>query len=53
MLAWKESLDAEGIAVSVWRLYRKSGMSGGLFANELLRGTGTETRIPQSSDFDP
>ena len=40
VLAWKASLDAEGIALSVWRIHRKIGMSGGLFANILLRETG-------------
>ena len=37
VLAWQEALDAEGIALSVWRIHRKIGMSGGLFANQLLR----------------
>jgi HAD superfamily hydrolase (TIGR01509 family) len=40
VLAWKSSLDAEGIPLSVWRIHRKIGMSGGLFANILLRETG-------------
>ncbi|MGH7099384.1 MAG: HAD family hydrolase [Stellaceae bacterium] len=42
VLAWKESLDAEGIELSVWRIHRKVGMSGGLFMNQLLRETGLE-----------
>lgn len=37
VLAWQEALDAEGIDLSVWRIHRKIGMSGGLFANQLLR----------------
>jgi len=40
VLAWKSSLDQEGIPLSVWRIHRKIGMSGGLFANILLRETG-------------
>src|SRR3954467_6331399 len=40
VLAWKESLDAEGIELSVWRIHRRIGMSGGLFTNQLLRETG-------------
>lgn len=40
VLAWKASLDEEGIPLSVWRIHRKIGMSGGLFANILLRETG-------------
>jgi phosphoglycolate phosphatase-like HAD superfamily hydrolase len=42
VLAWKEALDAEGIELSVWRIHRKIGMSGGLFTNQLLRETGVE-----------
>ncbi|NUQ20584.1 MAG: HAD family hydrolase [Gemmatimonadaceae bacterium] len=40
VLAWREALDAEGIPLSVWRIHRKIGMSGGLFANMLFRETG-------------
>jgi HAD superfamily hydrolase (TIGR01509 family) len=40
VLAWKQALDAEGIELSVWRIHRKIGMSGGLFTNQLLRETG-------------
>lgn len=40
VLAWHEALAAEGIAVSVWRIHRRIGMSGGLLANMLLRETG-------------
>ncbi|HUZ64218.1 MAG TPA: HAD family hydrolase [Acetobacteraceae bacterium] len=42
VLAWKEALDAEGIHLSVWRIHRKIGMSGGLFTNMLLRETNQE-----------
>jgi len=48
VLAWQEALDAEGIELSVWRIHRKIGMSGGLFTNQLLRETKvdiTEDRI--------
>ena len=40
VLAWNQALDAEGISLSVWRIHRKIGMSGGLFTNQLLRETG-------------
>ena len=40
VLAWKEALDSEGIDLSVWRIHRKIGMSGGLFTNMLFRETG-------------
>ena len=42
VLAWREALESEGIELSVWRIHRKIGMSGGLFANILLRETGLE-----------
>jgi HAD superfamily hydrolase (TIGR01509 family) len=42
VLAWHEALEAEGIALSFWRIHRKIGMSGGLFTNMLLRETGVE-----------
>ena len=48
VLAWKEALDAEGVQLSVLRIHRKIGMSGGLFANMLLRETAldiTEDRL--------
>src|SRR5258705_9828928 len=40
VLAWRDALDQEGIELSVWRIHRKIGMSGGLFTNMLLRETG-------------
>ena len=42
VLAWKEALDVEGIVLSVWRIHRRIGMSGGLFTNVLLRETGID-----------
>ena len=40
--AWREALETEGIDLSVWRIHRKIGMSGGLFTNMLLRETQVE-----------
>jgi HAD superfamily hydrolase (TIGR01509 family) len=40
VLAWRDALERAGIELSVWRIHRKVGMSGGLFANALLRETG-------------
>lgn len=37
VLAWHDALRAEDIELSVWRIHRKIGMSGGLFADQLLR----------------
>ena len=42
VLAWREALESEGIELSVWRIHRKIGMSGGLFTNMLLRETGVD-----------
>jgi len=42
VLAWQEALETEGIKLSVWRIHRKIGMSGGLLTNMLLRETGLE-----------
>jgi HAD superfamily hydrolase (TIGR01549 family) len=41
-LSWREALEAEGIPLSVWRIHRKIGMSGGLLTNMLLREIGIE-----------
>jgi HAD superfamily hydrolase (TIGR01509 family) len=40
VLAWQEALDDCGIDLSVWRIHRRMGMSGGLFVGALLRETG-------------
>jgi HAD superfamily hydrolase (TIGR01549 family) len=42
VLAWREALETEGIDLSIWRVHRKIGMSGGLMTNVLLRETGIE-----------
>jgi HAD superfamily hydrolase (TIGR01549 family) len=42
VLAWHEALEKSGIVLSVWRIHRKIGMSGGLFTQALLRETNRE-----------
>ena len=42
VLAWREALEQGGIPLSVWRIHRRIGMSGGLFVNALLRETGRD-----------
>jgi phosphoglycolate phosphatase-like HAD superfamily hydrolase len=37
VIAWQEALSECGIALSVWRIHRRIGMSGGLFVNALVR----------------
>lgn len=41
VLAWREALEDVGIELSVWRIHRRIGMSGGLLVNALLRETGS------------
>lgn len=38
--AWHLALREEGIELSIWRIHRKIGMSGGLFTSQLLRELG-------------
>jgi HAD superfamily hydrolase (TIGR01509 family) len=40
VLAWHEALLKGGIELSVWRIHRRIGMSGGLLVNALSRETG-------------
>lgn len=40
VLSWHEAMAAAGIPLSIWRIHRRIGMSGGLFANALLREMG-------------
>jgi HAD superfamily hydrolase (TIGR01549 family) len=51
VLAWQEALDEMGIEVSVWRIHRRIGMSGGLFANALLRETGREVTAEDAAQL--
>ena len=39
-LAWRKALELGGIQLSVWRIHRRIGMSGGLLAESLARETG-------------
>ena len=45
VLAWHEALHVSGMELSVWRIHRRIGMSGGLFARALLRETGRELDV--------
>jgi HAD superfamily hydrolase (TIGR01549 family) len=51
VLAWQEALDRAGIHLSVWRIHRKIGMSGGLLANALLRETGRDVTAEVASEL--
>ncbi|MDQ6878472.1 MAG: HAD family hydrolase [Candidatus Dormibacteraeota bacterium] len=54
VLAWREALEDEGIDLSVWRIHRRIGMSGGLFLRALDRelgrslGEGVAERLRQN-----
>jgi HAD superfamily hydrolase (TIGR01549 family) len=37
VLAWHEALEEVGVDLSVWKIHRRIGMSGGLFVNALAR----------------
>jgi HAD superfamily hydrolase (TIGR01509 family) len=41
-IAWHKALELAGIKLSVWRIHRRIGMSGGLLADSLARETGHE-----------
>jgi len=41
-IAWCKALELAGITLSVWRIHRRIGMSGGLLAESLARETGHE-----------
>jgi HAD superfamily hydrolase (TIGR01509 family) len=49
--AWHLALRDEGIDLSVWRIHRKIGMSGGLFTNQLLREIGREVDADTIADL--
>jgi len=49
VLAWREALEEAGIALSVWRIHRRIGMSGGLFVQALLRETGHQVTAAEAA----
>jgi HAD superfamily hydrolase (TIGR01549 family) len=51
VLAWRESLECCGIELAVWRIHRRIGMSGGLFASALLRETGRPVTAEQAEEL--
>src|SRR5215207_8467463 len=48
VLAWRDALAETGIELAVWRIHRKIGMSGGLFAKALLREIGRPVTADES-----
>jgi HAD superfamily hydrolase (TIGR01509 family) len=51
VLAWRQALEKGGIELSVWRIHRRIGMSGGLFMHALARETGRSLTKEQSADI--
>src|SRR3979490_2927559 len=49
VLAWREALEQFGIELSVWKIHRRIGMSGGLFVNALLPQTGLPSFRPRTA----
>ena len=48
VIAWRAALAEDGIDLSVWRIHRRIGMSGGLFVRALARETGQEVAPEQA-----
>lgn len=48
VLAWRDALEGMGMQLSVWRIHRKIGMSGGLLTTALLRETGHEVTTAEA-----
>ena len=53
VLAWRESLESAGIELSVWRIHRRIGLSGGLFLRALVRETGHELTESEATTARP
>jgi HAD superfamily hydrolase (TIGR01509 family) len=51
VLAWREALEQFGIELSVWKIHRRIGMSGGLFVNALLRETGSKFNPDRAAEL--
>jgi HAD superfamily hydrolase (TIGR01509 family) len=49
--AWQEALSELGIALSVWRIHRRIGMSGGLFTRGVAREVGRELSADEIEDI--
>ncbi|SEH03312.1 haloacid dehalogenase superfamily, subfamily IA, variant 3 with third motif having DD or ED/haloacid dehalogenase superfamily, subfamily IA, variant 1 with third motif having Dx(3-4)D or Dx(3-4)E [Nonomuraea solani] len=51
VVAWRQALAGMGIDLSVWRIHRRIGMSGGLFVSALLRETGLKLSREQIAEL--
>lgn len=48
-LAWRRALELGGFTLSVWRIHRRIGMSGGLLAESLAREVGRKITPAQAT----
>jgi beta-phosphoglucomutase-like phosphatase (HAD superfamily) len=53
VLAWQEALEVCGIQLSVWRIHRRIGRSGGLFVGALLHETGRQVDAASLTRIQP
>lgn len=51
VLAWREALESAGIELSIWRIHRRIGMSGGLFVRALARETGRDISVSEADEL--
>ena len=51
VLAWHEALLKAGIELSVWRIHRRIGMSGGLLVNALSRETNRRLTLEEATQL--
>lgn len=51
VLAWREALERVGVELSVWRIHRRIGMSGGLLVDALLRETARQVTPEQAEEM--
>jgi HAD superfamily hydrolase (TIGR01509 family) len=51
VIAWRAALSAIGVDLSVWRIHRRIGMSGGLFVQALLRETGRSLSVADIAEL--
>ena len=49
-VAWTKALELGGISLSVWRIHRRIGMSGGLLAESLAREVGRELTEKEAAE---
>lgn len=51
VIAWRHALQSMDIDLSVWRIHRRIGMSGGLFVAALVRETGISLTAEQGEEL--